>query len=97
VYLVLRELLRGNECHAHGSEKLSPKGASVCGDPPVGWADVRLLCTLSGLAGVWLGGQSWLCAARERTVMFVGPPHTVRSVIACVGVSRYVAEPRGSA
>lgn len=69
---------------------LSPMSAAVHGEPPMSKADVRLLSTLSGLASVWLGGQSWLHAARERTVMFVGPPHAVRSVIACVGVSRYV-------
>lgn len=73
---------------------LSPVGASVHGDAPVARADVRLLCTLSGLANVWLGNQSWLRAAREQTVVFVGPPQAVRSVIACVGVSHYaVREP----
>lgn len=72
---------------------LSPHGASVSQVPPAAQVGVRLLCTLSGLAGVWLGNQSWLLAVREQTVMFVGPPHAVRSVIACLGVSRYVTEP----
>lgn len=76
---------------------LSPNGASVHGDASAEQADVRLMSTLSGLAGVWLGSQSWLRAVRERTVVFVGPAHLVRSVIACVGVSRYVDEPRESA
>jgi hypothetical protein len=58
---------------------LSPTEARVHGDAPAGKTDVRLLCTLSGLAGVWLGGQGWLRAARECTVMFVGSPHVVRS------------------
>ena len=76
---------------------LSTASASVHGDRPVRQADVRLLCTLSGLASVWLGGQSWLHAARERTVVFVGPSHVVRTVVACVGVSRYADLPRESA
>lgn len=76
---------------------LSPVGASVHRDVPARQADVRMLCTLSGLAGVWLGNQSWLRAAREQTVMFVGPTHAVRSVIACVGVSRYGDDPLESA
>ena len=62
-----------------------------------GVVDVRMLCTLSGLANAWLGGQSWLEAAHEQTVMFVGPAHAVRAVIACVGVSRYVDASRESA
>lgn len=77
--------------------RLSPAGASVHGEAPARQADVRLLCTLSGLASVWLGGQSWLHAARERTVVFVGPLGLVRSVIGCVGVSRYVDVARESA
>jgi DNA-binding HxlR family transcriptional regulator len=76
---------------------LSPTGASVHRAAPERRADVRLLCTLSGLANAWLGGKSWLDVAHEQTVMFVGPPHAVRTVIACVGVSRYVDEPRESA
>jgi DNA-binding HxlR family transcriptional regulator len=76
---------------------LSPANASVHSDAPAKRADVRLLCTLSGLAAVWLGSQSWLRAARERTVVFVGSPHVVRSVIACVGVNRYVEVPQESA
>jgi hypothetical protein len=48
-----------------------------------------MLCTLSGLANVWLGSQTRLRAVRERIVMLVVPPHAVRTVIASVGVSRY--------
>lgn len=68
---------------------LTPTGAAVRSVAPREPADVRLLCTLSGLANVWLGRQSWLDAARGRTVVFVGAPTMVRTVIACVGVSRY--------
>ncbi|MFI7673638.1 winged helix-turn-helix transcriptional regulator [Actinophytocola sp. NPDC049390] len=68
---------------------LSPSGATVHrGAPPRG-ADVRLACTLSGLAGIWLGRQSWLRAVRDGSVVFTGQPDTVRAVLACVGVSRY--------
>jgi hypothetical protein len=74
---------------------LSPVGVSLH-DTLAEQTDVRLLCTLSGLASIWLGNQSWLHAARERTVMFVGSRHAVRSVIACLGVSRYADEPRES-
>jgi DNA-binding HxlR family transcriptional regulator len=68
---------------------LSPSGATLHpGSPPRG-ADVRLACTLSGLAGVWLGRQSWLRAVRDGSVVFTGRPDAIRAVLACVGVSRY--------
>ena len=68
---------------------LSPSGATVhTGAPPDG-IDVRLACTLSGLAGVWLGRQSWLRAVRDGSVVFTGQPDAVRAVLACIGVSRY--------
>jgi DNA-binding HxlR family transcriptional regulator len=67
---------------------LTPSGATVHpGLPPR--PDVRVECTLSGLAGAWLGGQSWLRAAQDHTVVFTGPPELVRTVLTCVGVSRY--------
>jgi DNA-binding HxlR family transcriptional regulator len=73
---------------------LAPAGATVRTDAPAEPAGVRLLCTVSGLAGVWLGRHSWLRAVRERTVVLVGPSDAVRSVIAGIGVSRY-ADPAG--
>jgi hypothetical protein len=54
------------------------------GQPPE--TDVRVAGTLSGLAGAWLGAQSRLRAVRDRTVVF---PGAVRTVLACVGVSRH--------
>jgi hypothetical protein len=48
-----------------------------------------LCCTLSSLAGVWQGRQSWLRAVRERTVVFIGERPAVRSAVECLGVSRY--------
>lgn len=73
---------------------ITPTGATIHTDSAEEQADASLVGTLSGLAGVWLGHQSWLRAVREHTVVLVGPPDTVRSVIACVGVSRY-ADPAG--
>ncbi|MFC4857738.1 winged helix-turn-helix transcriptional regulator [Actinophytocola glycyrrhizae] len=70
---------------------LSPSGATVHPGKPARQADVRLACTLSGLAGAWLGRQSWLRAARDHTVVFTGAPDAVRAVLACVGVSRYAS------
>ncbi|GAB1510588.1 winged helix-turn-helix transcriptional regulator [Actinophytocola sp. KF-1] len=68
---------------------LTPSGTAVHTGSPPGGADVRLACTLSGLAGVWLGRQSWLRAVRDGSVVFTGPPDAVRAVLASVGVSRY--------
>jgi DNA-binding HxlR family transcriptional regulator len=69
---------------------LTPSGTTLHpGRPPE--ADVRAVCTLSGLAGAWLGRQSWLRAVRDRTVVFSGAPDAVRTVLACVGVSRYAS------
>ena len=68
---------------------LSPAGAVVHTGTPPDAPDVRLACTLGGLAGAWLGRQSWLRAVRDGSVVFTGRPETVRAVLACVGVSRY--------
>ncbi|OLF09141.1 hypothetical protein BLA60_21455 [Actinophytocola xinjiangensis] len=58
-------------------------------------ASVRLTCTLGGLAGVWLGHQSWLQAVRDRIIMLAGDRAAVRSLIDCLGVSRYATAGRG--
>jgi hypothetical protein len=68
---------------------LGPSGASAQDTPPGSRPDVRLLCTLSGLAGVWLGRQSLADAVREQTIVFAGTATDVRSLITCVGVDRY--------
>ncbi len=72
---------------------LSPTGSSVHRSTPEARPDVRLLCTLRGLSSIWLGEQTWWEAVRAQTVVFAGPPSTVRSVVACVGVSQYVDSP----
>jgi DNA-binding HxlR family transcriptional regulator len=59
-------------------------------------ATVRLTCTLGALAGVWLGHLTWLQAVRDRTIMLVGDPTAIRSLLGCVGVSRYAAVPRAA-
>jgi DNA-binding HxlR family transcriptional regulator len=70
---------------------LSSAGAAVRRTaPPVTKASlVRLRCTIGSLAGAWLGRHSWLSAVRERSIVLVGDPAEVRTVIDCVGVSRY--------
>lgn len=75
---------------------LSPEGATLRRHAPSNTADVRMLCTLSGLANVWLGSETWLHAVRERIVLLVGSPHAVRTVIASVGVSRYAVTSTGT-
>ena len=69
--------------------ELSPTGAVVRDTPPAGEPDVRLLCTLSGLAGVWSGRQSLSEAVREQKVVFAGPADAVRSLVTAIGVDRY--------
>ena len=54
-----------------------------------GTATVRLTCTLSALAGVWLGRRSWLQAVRDRSIMLGGDTAAVRTLIGCLGRSRY--------
>lgn len=57
-------------------------------DAPTGSA-VRVTCTLGALAGVWLGHLTWLQAVKDRTIMLCGDTAAVRSLIDCVGHSRY--------
>ncbi len=57
-------------------------------------ATVRLAGTIGGLAAVWLGHQTWLQAVRERTLVLSGNRAAVRSLIGCLGASRYAAVPR---
>lgn len=68
---------------------VSPSGALVQDTAPACEPDVRLHCTLSGLAAVWLGKQSLLEAVRDQTVVFTGPSGAIRSLITCIGVDRY--------
>ncbi|MGB3439513.1 MAG: helix-turn-helix domain-containing protein [Actinophytocola sp.] len=69
---------------------LAPTDAVVQDTAPAWLPDVRLVCTLSGLAGVWSGKQRFSDAVREQTVVFAGPSDAVRSLVTCIGVDRYV-------
>ncbi|HEY7596595.1 MAG TPA: helix-turn-helix domain-containing protein [Actinophytocola sp.] len=60
---------------------------------PIG-ATVRLTCTLGALAGVWLGHVTWLQAVREQAIMLGGEAAAIRSLIECLGLSRYAKVPR---
>jgi DNA-binding HxlR family transcriptional regulator len=68
---------------------LSPAGAAVRDTAPGPRPDVRLLSTLSGLAAVWSGRQSFSDAVREQVVVFAGPAVAVRSLVTCIGVDRH--------
>lgn len=68
---------------------LSPAAATVHDTAPARQPDVRLVGTLSGLAGVWLGKRSLTDAVYEQTVVFSGPAGAIRSLITCIGVDRY--------
>jgi DNA-binding HxlR family transcriptional regulator len=57
-------------------------------------AAVRLTCSPGTLAGVWLGHATWLEAVRDQAIMLVGDSAAVRSLIDCLGLSRYAAVPR---
>jgi len=57
-------------------------------------ATVQLAGTIGGLAAVWLGHQTWLQAVRERTLVLSGNRAAVRSLVGCLGASRYAAVPR---
>jgi hypothetical protein len=59
-------------------------------------ATIRLTSTLGALAGVWLGHLTWLQAVRDRTIMLTGDVAAIRSLIDCVGVSRYASVPRAT-
>jgi len=68
----------------------SSAGAAVRATAPATRVSlVRLRCTIGALAGAWLGRHTWLSAVRERSIVLVGDPEEVRTVIDCVGVSRY--------
>lgn len=74
-----------------------PHGADGGFDSGVdGGAEVRLSCTLGALAGVWLGHLSWLEAVRDRSIMLAGDAAAVRTLIDCLGASRYATVTRAA-
>lgn len=70
--------LSATAVRAHRNELLPP-------------AAVRLTCTLGAFAGVWLGHQSWLQAVQDRAIVLAGDTAAVRSLVRCLGASRYAA------
>jgi DNA-binding HxlR family transcriptional regulator len=56
-------------------------------------ATVQLTCTLGAMAGVWLGHVSWLQAVKDGTIVLAGDAAGIRSLIGCLGVSRYAEVP----
>lgn len=50
---------------------------------------IRIDCTLTALAQIWLGHTSWLDAVREQTVRFTGPREMVHQAIHWIGTSRF--------
>ena len=57
---------------------------------------VRLTCTMGALAGVWLGHLTWLQAVQDHAIRLAGESAAVRSLIECLGTSRYAAVPRAA-
>ncbi|MFI5615235.1 winged helix-turn-helix transcriptional regulator [Amycolatopsis sp. NPDC051903] len=50
---------------------------------------VRVECTPSALAAIWLGHDSWLDAVKDHAVRLTGNRAAVRSAVAWLGTSRY--------
>ncbi|MEC3975830.1 hypothetical protein [Amycolatopsis sp. H20-H5] len=52
---------------------------------------VRIKCTLSALANVWLGHTQWFDALRDRNIILAGSSGDIRAAIAMLGTNRYLA------
>jgi DNA-binding HxlR family transcriptional regulator len=68
---------------------LSTDEVAVREGAPKSPATVQLNCTLGALANVWLGNLSWLEAVRDHAIVLAGDSAAVRSLIDCLGASRY--------
>ncbi|MEV6647985.1 helix-turn-helix domain-containing protein [Amycolatopsis sp. NPDC051371] len=68
---------------------LSPEGASSTDTDPRLPAVARIDCTVSALAGVWLGHRTWQEILAERTIRFDGTREAVRNTIGWLGRSRF--------
>jgi len=73
---------------------LSPEGASSTETDPRLPALARIDCTVSALAGVWLGHRTWREALAERTIRFEGTREAVRSTIGWLGRNRFTERPK---
>ncbi|QXV55754.1 helix-turn-helix domain-containing protein [Amycolatopsis sp. TNS106] len=56
---------------------------------------MRIDCTLSALAGVWLGHIDWLDALRDKTIVISGPRTAVRQAVVWIGASPYATTGTG--
>ncbi|GLY42754.1 transcriptional regulator [Amycolatopsis sp. NBRC 101858] len=68
---------------------LSPEGASPTDSDPRLPTIARIDCTVSALAGVWLGHRTWRDALADRVIRFDGTREAVRNTIAWLGRNRF--------
>ncbi|HET9142703.1 helix-turn-helix domain-containing protein [Actinophytocola sp.] len=73
---------------------LSRAGTAASARYPGVRVAVRLECTLTALAEVWLGYVPWLTAVGSASVRISGIADATAAVIGWVGVCRYAAVPR---
>ncbi|MEU0529039.1 winged helix-turn-helix transcriptional regulator [Amycolatopsis tolypomycina] len=67
----------------------SPEGASSTESDPRLPTVARIDCTVSALAGVWLGHRTWREALAERAIRFEGTREAVRNTIGWLGRNRF--------
>jgi DNA-binding HxlR family transcriptional regulator len=72
---------------------LSPEGASPTESDPRLPTVARIDCTVSALAGVWLGHRTWREALAERAIRFDGTREAVRNTIGWLGRNRFADRP----
>jgi hypothetical protein len=72
---------------------LSPEGACPTESDPRLPAVARIACTVSALAGVWLGHRTWREALAERAIRFDGTREAVRNTIGWLGHNRFADRP----
>jgi DNA-binding HxlR family transcriptional regulator len=75
---------------------LSPDGATSTATDPRLPTPASIDCTLTALAGVWLGHLSWRDALRDHAIRFTGTRDSVRSAIGWLGRNRFATPPASS-
>ncbi|GHG14230.1 MULTISPECIES: winged helix-turn-helix transcriptional regulator [Amycolatopsis] len=73
---------------------LSPAGASSTENDPRLPTVARIDCTVSALAGVWLGHRTWQEALADRAIRFDGTREAVRKTIGWLGRNRFTDPPK---
>ncbi|MCR6490541.1 hypothetical protein M8542_47845 [Amycolatopsis sp. OK19-0408] len=71
----------------------SPDGVFATAADPRLSAAVGIDCTLSALAGVWLGHLSWREAVEDGGIRLTGSRDSIRRAIGWVGRNRFTAAP----